>query len=74
MTKCCNMASKSASYSSMEGKMAAKSASYGVLMGRTAAESASCSKILQNAKKSMGLAAKRRLGQVWMGLDGVGRT
>ena len=50
----CNMASESASYSSMKGKMAAEPASYGKLKGKTEAESASCSKLLQNARKING--------------------
>ena len=52
--KSCNMASESASYSSMKGKMAAESASCGILTGRTEAKSASCSKIHQNARKIKG--------------------
>ena len=63
------MASESAPYNSMKGKMAAESASCGRLKGRTEAESASCSKML---RKSMDLAAKRRLGKGWSGLAGVG--
>ena len=65
------MAAKSLSYGNMRGNMAAESASYGKLKGRTEAESASLSKLLQNARKSMDLAAKRSRGK---GQDGIGPT
>ena len=50
--KSCNIASESALYSSMKGKMAAESASCGILMVIADAESASCSKILAERKEN----------------------
>ena len=63
------MASESASYSSMKGKMAAESASYGILKGRTAAESAPGSEIQQNVEKINGFSCQK---EAWSMLDGVG--
>ena len=61
------MASESASYSSMKGKMVAESASYGRLKGRMAAESASCSKIQQNAMEINGFSCYKEARQAGVG-------
>ena len=57
------MASQSASYSSMKGKMAAEPVSCGIPKGRTEAESAPCSKTQQNGRKTNGFSCQRRSGE-----------